>query len=80
MASPEPVTTLVAAVPSAVGTRSTPAMPTVKVAVAAAVPAPPALFAVTVTLYVVADGRDRAGMVQVDPVQAPTVLPFNFQT
>lgn len=52
---------------------------TVIVAEAAAVPVPPALFAVTVTLYVVAEGRLPAGTMQVDVVQLRVVLP-SFHT
>lgn len=53
---------------------------TVIVAVASFVPVPPALFAVTVTAYVPAVGRLLAGMVQVEPVQLPTVEPSSFHT
>lgn len=50
------------------------------VAFASSVPVPPALFAVTVTAYVPAEGRLLAGMVQVEPVQLPTVEPSSFHT
>ena len=53
---------------------------TVIVAAADCVPTPLALFAVTVTPYVVAVGRLAAGMVQVDVVQPAIVVPFSLQT